>query len=136
MKNKRALLIIVLTGAVVIMAVAVFIAISLGNSQGARSNLLSSYFKALSERDTTLMEDLTTVGFSSDLPLDGLTPKTYSLYSFGQRGEPPAQRFALIVTNPDGSETVYLADMFFAQRGLNREVDAIRLIERGTGIKE
>lgn len=136
MKSKNALLIVGIVGAFMVLAALGFIALAVGNSRSTKSNLLTQYFRALSSQNAELIDDLTTGSFDSDLPIDGLSPKAYRLYSFSDASDDELQRFALVITKADGAELIYLADVAYETKGLKTSISAIRLVQKGTRLKE
>jgi hypothetical protein len=135
-KSKNALLIVGIVGAFIVLAALGFVALSVGSARSTRSNLLTQYFRALSTQNAELIDELTTGGFISDLPIDGLSPKAYRLYSFSEASVDALQRFALVITKADGAEHIYLADIAYETKGLKTSISAIRLVEKGSRLKE
>jgi hypothetical protein len=135
-KSKNALLIVGIVGAFIVLAALGFVALTVGNARSTRSNLLTQYFRALSTQNAELIEDLTTADFGSDLPIDGLSPKAYRLYSFSEASDDELQRFALVITKADGAELIYLADIAYETKGLKTSISAIRLVQKGSRLKE
>ncbi len=136
MKSKNALLIVGIVGAFIVLAALGFVALAVGNSRGAKSNLLTQYFRALSAQNAELIDELTTGSFNSDLPIDGLTPKAYRLYSFSEASDDELQRFALVITKADGAELIYLADIAYETKGFKTSINSIRLVQKGSRLKE
>ena len=136
MKNKNALIIVGIIGAVLVLGALGFLALSLSAARGSKADVLAEYFRALSTQDAQKIEKLTTGTFVSDLPLDGLSPKTYRLYSFSVSENDSTHRFAPVVTKPDGSETIYMADASHSAKGLSSRIESIKLIQVGRRIKE
>ena len=136
MKSKNSLLIVGIVGAFIVLAALGFVALTVGNARSTRSNILTQYFRALSAQNAELIDDLTTANFASDLPIDGLSPKAYRLYSFSEFSDDKLQRFALVVTKADGAELIYLADIAYETKGLKTSISAIRLVQKGTRLKE
>ncbi len=135
MKNKKALIIVGIAGAVIVLAALAFVALGIGNARGNKDSLLSEYFRALSAQNAQRVEELTTDAFVSDLPLDGLSPRSYRLYVM-EGGSETAKRFAIVIARPDGSELLLLADASFVTKGLVSYIDSIRLAQRGNRIRE
>jgi hypothetical protein len=135
-KSKNSLLIVGIVGAFIVLAALGFVALTVGNARSTRSNILTQYFRALSAQNAELIDDLTTANFTSDLPIDGLSPKAYRLYSFSEFSDKELQRFALVVTKADGAELIYLADIAYETKGLKTYISAIRLVQKGTRLKE
>jgi len=135
MKNKKALIIVVIAGAVIVLAALAFVALGIGNARGNKDSLLAEYFRALSAQNAQRVEELTTDAFVSDLPLDGLSPRSYRLYVM-EGGSETVRRFAIVIARQDGSELLLLADASFVTKGFVSYIDAISLSRRGNRIRE
>lgn len=135
MKNKKALIIVGIAGAVIVLFALVFVALGIGDARGKKDSLLTEYFRALSAQNAQRVEELTTDAFVSDLPIDGLSPRSYRLYAM-EGGKESVKRFAIVIARQDGSELLLLADASFVTKGFLSYIDSIRLVQRGNRIRE
>ncbi len=123
-------------GVLVLGALGVWLGVRLSSSDSARSGVLSSYFRALADKDTLAVDELTAEDFSSDLPLDQLEPGSYRLYDFGAGTDAAVQRFMLAIDREDGTEDAFLAVAVYGKNGFVPVLESIRMEGRGKGLGE
>lgn len=106
-------------------------------SSNAKIDLLSKYFRAFAMADDKTLQEITSQGFTSDLPFSSLARGSYELYDFGTNNtkDNMEQRFLLIVSGNDGRKMAYFARMNFTRRALLNEIQSISLVETGKELK-
>jgi hypothetical protein len=138
MKIKKTGMVVIVSGFVVLLVIAIAIGLSTySNSKMSRVSLLTRYFRALAADDKMGIEDLTSSNFQSDLLVPGLKPGAYELYNFGETEGPKTmvQRFLLIVDSGQDGKAAYLADMEYQRKIIGSDIVSIRMIDKGTPVK-
>ncbi|HAP43052.1 MAG: hypothetical protein A2087_09240 [Spirochaetes bacterium GWD1_61_31] len=106
-------------------------------SRNSKIDLLSRYFKALAMEDSKIIAELTSLDFTSNLPLVNLERGNYQIFDFGTEGaqDGMVQHFLLVAPLPAGQDQAYLATMHFKRRGLLNEIQSIILMSTGLEVQ-
>ena len=119
---------------VLVLVVIAAIGVSMG-SRGAKASIIVQYYRALSGDDPTAVDALKGADFVDQLGIVGLKRGSYELYDLGE-SIAGVLRYIIVLDGDNNKRRAILAEMSYSKRGLQRQIDSIRMVQQGNRLKE
>jgi hypothetical protein len=135
MKIQKKTVVIAVIGTLVLTFI-VFAAITLyAGSRRAKASIIVQYYRALSNDDPTSIDALKSTNFIDQLGIVDLKRGSYELYDLGESSA-GVLRYIIVLDGDNKKRRAILAEMSYSKRGLQRQIESIRMVEQGSRLKE